>query len=97
MEAKGRRPRGRVARGGHRAAAGACRVSAPRDPTLIVAGGSGPRGGRPRVATEECVSLSAWIPVSQYSMLCKMAQVRDVSVSALVRELLRAYRIPHRR
>lgn len=45
------------------------------------------RRGRPP-APEPGISLSVWIPVSQYDRICKMAHQRDETVSALVKSLL---------
>ena len=45
--------------------------------------------GRPRVAVPKAGSMVAtWLPVSDFEKLCKAAKARDVSVSALVRDLL---------
>lgn len=46
------------------------------------------RRGRPRT-DEPKVSVSSWIPESQYDNLVKLANRRDQSVSALVKDLLK--------
>lgn len=48
--------------------------------------------GRPRVA-EPSTSVSAWVPNGTYDRLVRLANEREQSVSALVRDLL-ILRIP---
>jgi hypothetical protein len=45
-----------------------------------------PRGRPP--ADEPGARLTTWVRASEYDRLCKLAQKRDQSVSALVRSLL---------
>lgn len=47
--------------------------------------------GRPK-ALEPGTSLSAWIPVSEYDRLVRLAKDREESLSALVREWLKQKR-----
>jgi hypothetical protein len=46
------------------------------------------KGGRPRVA-EPGVSVSAWLRPADYDKIAKAAKAHDVTISALVRSLLR--------
>ncbi len=47
-----------------------------------------PKGrGRPK-ATEPGSSVSTWLPASYHDRLIRIAQAKDVKVSALVREML---------
>ena len=45
------------------------------------------KGGRPRAA-DPGVTVSAWIPGSQYDQLVQLAKLRRQSVSTLVKDLL---------
>jgi hypothetical protein len=46
------------------------------------------KGGRPR-AVESSVLVSSWIRSSDYQKILKAAKAKDVTVSALVRSLVR--------
>lgn len=50
------------------------------------------RGGRPAFA-EPHTTVTAYIPVSQYNRLVELANQRDQSVSAMVKQLL-VFRLP---
>ena len=52
----------------------------------VVVAGSPRRRGRPRVAPSGTVST--WMPVSYHERLIALARAQDVSVSALVRQLV---------
>lgn len=45
-------------------------------------------GGRPRVSAEPMSTVSTWLPASAHDKLIKVAQAQDVSVAALVRNVL---------
>jgi hypothetical protein len=46
-----------------------------------------PKSQRP-LRGEPGANVATWLPVSDFEKLCKAAKARDVSVSALVRDLL---------
>lgn len=46
-----------------------------------------PRRGRPP-AEEPCTSLSVWIPTKYYDRLAQLANGHQVSMSALVRQMI---------
>jgi hypothetical protein len=50
-----------------------------------------PPRGRPK-AEEPGASITAWVPQSEYDRLCRLANQREESLSALVRELLKLKR-----
>jgi hypothetical protein len=47
-----------------------------------------PKGGRPR-AVDHGVLVSAWIPSRDYDRILKAAKAQDVTISAIVRALVR--------
>lgn len=55
------------------------------EPKMLILGG---RRGRPKVE-EPRTSVSAWVEVKHYDQLVKMANQREQSVSALVRDLIK--------
>lgn len=60
-------------------------MSEQTEPSLVIVGA---RRGRPRVE-EPRVSVSSWIPESQYDKLVRLANKREQSVSSLVKDLLK--------
>lgn len=66
------------------------------DSIFFVGGDSQRRRGRPRVE-EPRSSVSTWVWARHHDALIKMAQQREISVSALVREILgKAVPSPHK-
>lgn len=58
------------------------------EPSILIVGGSETRRrGRPR-SDREMSSVSTWIWAQHHDALVKMANQREVSVSALVRDIL---------
>jgi len=47
-----------------------------------------PKGGRPRAAEPGAV-VSTWVAVSEYDRVIRLARKHDMSVSTLVRSLLK--------
>ena len=47
-----------------------------------------PKGGRPQ-AVDHGVLVSAWIPSRDYDRILKAAKAQDVTISAIVRALVR--------
>jgi len=59
-------------------------MSDPKDPTLLILGGSRRPRGRPPVDEPRALA-SAWMPVTEYDALITLARKRGESISATLR------------